>query len=235
MLPLGHRIAFLLFAIVTGLIGFRGFYGLYRRIAAGRDDAHARLEHLPSRACYALTTTLLQTRTFRKRPLIGFFHSFIFYGFVFYILVNLIDALEGYFPISIASTNWPGITYNLFADILSMLVMVGVIALVARRFLLPSRCDFRFNEKTLLHEDIRHRYISRDSLIVSIFILFHVGSRAVGAGAKLAAEGPDRFQPFATLLSHAFTPANAEAWRIFGYRGALGSVLLFLMYLDRKR
>jgi Fe-S oxidoreductase len=230
MLPLGHRIAFLLFAIVTGLIGFRGFYGLYRRIAAGRDDADARLDHLPSRAWYALTTTLLQTRTFRKRPLIGFFHSFIFYGFVFYILVNLIDALEGYFPISIASTNWPGITYNLFADILSMLVMVGVIALVARRFLLPSRCDFRFNEKTLLHEDIRHRYISRDSLIVSIFILFHVGSRAVGAGAKLAAEGPDRFQPFATLLSHAFTPANAEAWRIFGYWGALGSVLLFLMY-----
>ena len=69
-----------------------------------------------------------------------------------------------------------------------------------------------------------------DSLIVSAFILFHVGSRAVGAGAKLAVEGPDRYQPFATLLSHAFTAGNAEAWRIFGYWGALGSVLAFLMY-----
>jgi Fe-S oxidoreductase len=177
-----------------------------------------------------LTTTLLQSRTFRKRPVISFFHSFIFYGFVFYILVNFIDGLEGFFPISISSTNWAGSFYNLLADSLSLLVMVGVIALVARRFSLPSRRDFRFNENTMLHEDIRHRYISRDSLIVSIFILFHVGSRAVGAGAKLAAEGPDRFQPFATLLSHAFTPANAEAWRIFGYWGALGSVLLFLMY-----
>jgi Fe-S oxidoreductase len=77
---------------------------------------------------------------------------------------------------------------------------------------------------------VKRRYIRTDSLIVSVFILFHVGSRAAGAGAKLAAEGPDRFQPFATLLSHAFTPENAEAWRIFGYWGALGSVFAFLMY-----
>jgi Fe-S oxidoreductase len=63
-----------------------------------------------------------------------------------------------------------------------------------------------------------------------VFIVFHVGSRAVGAGAKLAADGTDRFQPFASLLSHAFTPAHAEAWHVFGYWGALGSVLLFLMY-----
>ena len=49
-------------------------------------------------------------------------------------------------------------------------------------------------------------------------------------GRESAMEGPDRFQPFATLLSHAFSPAHAEAWRVFGYWGALGSVLLFLMY-----
>jgi Fe-S oxidoreductase len=230
MLPLTQQIAFLLFAIITGLIGFRGFYRLYLRIAAGRDDTDMRLDRLPSRVWYALKTTLMQSRTFRKRPVVSLFHSFIFYGFVFYILVNFIDGLEGFFPISISSTNWAGSTYNLLADILSMLVMIGVIALVIRRFFLPSRRDFRFNKNTMLHEDIRHQYISMDSLIVSIFILFHVGSRAVGAGAKLAEEGPDRFQPFATLLSHAFTPANADAWRIFGYWGALGSVLLFLMY-----
>jgi Fe-S oxidoreductase len=101
---------------------------------------------------------------------------------------------------------------------------------VVRRFFLPSRRDFNFNERTMLHEDVRRQYITRDSLIVSVFIVFHVGSRAVGAGAKLAADGTDRFQPFASLLSHAFTPAHAEAWHVFGYWGALGSVLLFLMY-----
>jgi Fe-S oxidoreductase len=230
MLPLAQRFAFLVFAGITGAAGVWGFYRLYRRIARGREDAELRWDRLAARVWYALTTTLLQSRTFRKRPVVSFFHSFIFYGFVFYILVNFVDAVEGYFPVSISSGSWWGAAYNLSADVLSALVLVGVVALVVRRFFLPSRRDFRFNERTMLHEDVRRQYISLDSLIVSIFILFHVGSRAVGAGAKLAAKGPDRFQPFATLLSHAFTPANAEAWRVFGYWGALGSVLLFLMY-----
>ena len=230
MLPLAQKIAFLVFAGITGGFGVWGFYRLYRRIRAGRADADARWDRLPKRVWYALTTTLLQSRTFRKRPWVSFFHSFIFYGFVFYILVNFVDAVEGFFPVSISSGSWWGAAYHLSADVLSALVMVGVVALVVRRFLLPSARDFRFNERTMLHEDVQRRYISRDSLIVSMFILFHVGSRAVGAGAKLAVEGRDRFQPFATLLSHALSPVHAEAWRVFGYWGALGSVLLFLMY-----
>ncbi len=230
MLPFEQKIAFLVFAVVTGLLGIRGFYRLYRRVAAGQPDVDARWNRLAARTWYALTTTLLQNRTFRRRPVVSFFHSFIFYGFSFYILVNCVDALEGFFPVSISSANWAGASYNLLADVFSALVMIGVVALVVRRFFLPSRRDFRFNERTLLHEDVRRWYITRDSLIVSVFILFHVGSRAMGAGAKLAAEGPDRFQPFATLLSHGFTPADAEAWRVFGFWGALGSVLLFLMY-----
>ena len=230
MLPFAQKIAFLVFAGITGGFGAWGFYRLYRRIARGRADADLRWNRLGARVWYALTTTLLQTRTFKKRPWVSFFHSFIFYGFTFYILVNFVDALEGYFPIAISSGSWWGATYNLFADVLSALVLVGVVALVVRRFFLPSRRDFNFNERTMLHEDVRRQYITRDSLIVSVFILFHVGSRAAGAGAKLAAQGTDRFQPFASLLSHAFTPVHAEAWRVFGYWGALGSVLLFLMY-----
>jgi Fe-S oxidoreductase len=230
MLPLAQKIAFLVFAGITGGFGAWGFYRLYRRIRAGRVDADARWDRLLARVWNALTTTLLQSRTFRKRPVVSFFHSLIFYGFVFYILVNFVDAVEGYVPVSVSSGSWWGAAYNLSADVLSALVMVGVVALVGRRFFLPSARDFRFNERTMLHEDVRRRYISRDSLIVSAFILFHVGSRAVGAGAKLAVEGPDRLQPFATLLSHAISPVHAEAWRVFGYWGALGSVLLFLMY-----
>ena len=230
MLPLAQKIAFLVFAGITGAFGAWGFWRLYRRIVRGRADVDLRWDRMGARVWYALTTTLLQTRTFRKRPWVSFFHSFIFYGFTFYILVNFVDAVEGYFPVSISSGSWWGAVYNLAADVLSLLVLVGVVALVVRRFWLPSKRDFRFNERTMLHEDVRRGKITRDSVIVSVFILFHVGSRAVGAGAKLAAEGPDWFQPFASLLSHLFTPATAEAWRVFGYWGALGSVLLFLMY-----
>jgi Fe-S oxidoreductase len=230
MLPLPQKIAFLLFALITLTLGLEGFYRLYLRIRRGAPDPEPRFNNLPRRLAYALVTTLTQQRTFKKRPTIGLFHSFIFYGFVFYGLVNLVDAVEGYLPISIASTSPVGATYNLLADILSFIVLLGVIALVIRRFALPSRRDFRFNSRTLLHRDVQHSKITRDSLIVSAFILFHVGSRAIGAGARIAAEGPDALQPFATLLSHLFTPTNAEAFRIFGYWGALGSVLAFLAY-----
>jgi Fe-S oxidoreductase len=235
MLPFTQKVLFLLFAAVTGAIGLRGFYRVFRRIKAGREDSDTRFNDLPRRIVYALSTTLMQSRTFRKRPIISFFHSFIFYGFTFYLLVNLVDAIDGFVPLSFASLGVAGKIYTLLADILSSLVLVGVVALVIRRFSLPSRRDFRFNERTMLHKDVKQRYITLDSVIVSSFILFHVGSRAIGAGAKIAIDGPHSFAPFATLLSHLFTPQNAYAWRIFGYWGALGSVLLFLMYFPYSK
>ena len=235
MLPLNQKILFLIFAAITSGLGLRGFYRLFRRIDAGRADTDARVDHLPRRIWYALTTTLSQSRTFRKRPVISFFHSFIFYGFTFYLLVNLVDAVDGFIPLSFASLGLAGNLYVLAADILSALVLVGVVALLIRRFLLPSRYDFRFNKRTMLHPDVKQRYITRDSVIVSVFILFHVGSRAIGAAAKLAAEGPDRFAPFATMLSHFIAPQHALAWRVFGYWGALGSVLAFLTYFPYSK
>jgi Fe-S oxidoreductase len=230
MLPLSQKYAFLIFALLTSAWGAHGFYGLYRRIRRGRPDTDARSDRIPERLWYALRTALTQDLTFRKRTLVSIFHAFIFYGFAFYILVNFVDAMDGYTSFSISSKTAPGAIYNLLADALTFLVLLGVVALVVRRFLVPARRDFRFNSTTLLHPDVRRGYISWDSLLVSGFILFHVTSRAIGAGARLSQQGPDKFQPFATLLSHLFTVQNAYAWRIFGYWGALGSVLLFLAY-----
>ncbi len=235
MLPITQKIVFAVFAVIMGALGLHGFYRVYRRIARGRSDTDNRLNKLPRRVWYALVTTLTQSRTFRKRPWVSFFHSFIFYGFTFYLLVNLIDAVDGYIPLSFKSLGLAGNLYVMLADVLSALVLAGVIALVIRRFLLPSRRDFTFNPRTLLHKDVKRQYITVDSIIVSTFILFHVGSRAIGAGAKLRMDGPDHFAPFATLLSHLFTPANATAWRIFGYWGALGSVLAFLAYFPYSK
>src|ERR1700761_8412410 len=149
MLPFAHQVAFLLFAVVTVAVGLLGFYRVYRRIRAGRPDSEPRFDDFSQRLWYALVTTLTQSRTFRRRPVISFFHSFIFYGFMFYILVNLVDGIEGFLPFSIRSVSLPAMVYNLLADVLSALVLVGVIALIIRRFLLPSRHDFTFNPRTV--------------------------------------------------------------------------------------
>src|SRR5271168_1144824 len=129
MLPLSQKISFLLFALITLALGLEGFYRLYLRIRRGTPDPEPRFNNLPRRLVYALTTTLTQQRTFKKRPTIGIFHSLIFYGFVFYGLVNLVDAVEGYLPLTVSSTSPIGATYNLLADIFSSLVLLGVVAL----------------------------------------------------------------------------------------------------------
>ncbi len=230
MLPPAQRVAFLVFAVAAVLLGARGFDRIFRRIRRGIPDADVRSDHRFRRLWYAARTTITQQRTFRDRPVVSLFHSFIVYGFLFYILVNSVDALEGYLPFTIRSSTFPGAAYNLCADILSFLVILGMVALVVRRFLTPSRRDFDFNPKTPLNRKVRQGYISFDSAIVAAFILFHVGSRAVGEGAKLKLEGGDRFQPFATALSHLVPLRHARELAQFGYWGALGSVLVFLAY-----
>ena len=87
MLPFHQKIAFVVFALLTLALGMQGFYRLSLRIRRGRPDGEARFNQLSRRLWYAVVTTLTQQRTFRKRPVIGVFHSFIFYGFVFYGLV----------------------------------------------------------------------------------------------------------------------------------------------------
>ena len=182
-----------------------------------------------------MRTTLTQDRVFRKRPLVSFFHSFIFYAFVLYLVVNLLDAIEGFVSLpSLASPLARGV-YGALADGFSVLAIAGVLALVVRRFFLRSGRDFAFNRRTLLNESVQRGSIRRDSLIVSVFIVFHVGSRIIGNAARIAVEGPQRSQPFSSLLAKGFTPAHAEAWRIFGYWGALGSVLLFLIYFPYSK
>ena len=135
MLPLGQRIAFLGLTVLLGALGVRGFYRLFLRVRRGRPDTEGRGDRPLRRLAYAFFTAIAQRRTFRDRPIVSFFHAFIFYGFVFYVLVNLIDGVEGYFPFAIPSSNPLGALYNLAADILSFLVLLGVIALVAAGWL----------------------------------------------------------------------------------------------------
>ncbi|THF69124.1 [Fe-S]-binding protein [Deinococcus sp. Arct2-2] len=239
MLPDIHKILFFIFALIAGSYGVWGFYRLYLRVRRGAPSNEARFDRLGQRIAYAVRTSLTQERTFRRRTVISVLHSFIFYGFVFYLLVNVIDGLEGYFHFSILSSKPLGAVYNLLADILSFLVLFGVVSLVIRRLYTPSKRDFRFTEKTLLHPLLKQNYILRDSLFVSAFIFFHVGSRILGNSAKMVEEARefgrfDGFQPVSSALGRVLfggaSESALEGWRIFGYWGALGSVLAFLAY-----
>lgn len=245
MLPILHQVLFAIFGILAVAYSLRGFKQVYANIRAGRDAVELRFNEPIKRLIYSLATTLTQSRVFRKRPLVSFFHSLIMYGFTFYLLVNLIDGLEGYFHIEIKSSTVLGATYNFLADLLSLGVLLGVIALALRRFSPRGKRVFSWNDRTLLHPKVLDRYISRDSIIVSSFILFHVGSRILGQGFKLIyfSEGGnyrDAYQPLASnvagmLTGFGVTPETAITGFALCYWGALGSILLFLSYFPYSK
>src|SRR5690606_29939193 len=128
----------------------------------------------------------------------------VFYGFVLYLLVNVVDGLNGFLPPAWTSRLdlvLVGDLYPLLAYVLTVLILVAIVYFLVRRFVAPPR-ELRHNERTLLHERVREGAVRRDSLVVGLFILLHVGFRLTAESFLLAAQGhADPWQPFASALA----------------------------------
>ncbi len=82
-----------------------------------------------------------------------------------------------------------GNLYRLGADIFSIAVLVGITAMIIRRFILKSKV-LTARSDILLHPKARFG-ILRDLAIVGAFVTLHVSSRFLGELFKLAQLGPD--------------------------------------------
>ncbi|NIW00361.1 (Fe-S)-binding protein, partial [Candidatus Saccharibacteria bacterium] len=120
----------------------------------------------------------MQRTIFRARPILSTFHAFIFFGFSFYFLVNVTDGLEGFVPGfelvygGESLTNAPTTLVNIFnitADILSILTLIGMIAFLVRRFLGNDK-RLSFNDSVILHPKVKKGSVRLDSAIVGLFI-----------------------------------------------------------------
>ncbi|MER3536011.1 MAG: [Fe-S]-binding protein [Thermus sp.] len=232
MLSLFEKVLFFLLALASLYLGGQGFYRVYRAIRRGKPEN--RLDRLPVRVGRALWLVLTQKTVFKRRPWVSFLHALVFYGFVYYLLVNLVDLLEGYFPLHTQGGLWD--PFNLLADLLTFGILVGILGLMARRYLIAPK-DFTWNPKVPLHERVR-KGIPRDSAIVGGFITFHVGSRLLSKASALAQEGPDPFQPVASAVSvwlSGLPPETLVRLEHLFWWGALGSILLFIPYFPRSK
>jgi hypothetical protein len=95
MLTLPEKILFILLLAASLYYVYTGFRRVYLAIRRGRPED--RFDRLPQRIGRALWLTLTQRTVFKRRPLVSLLHAFVFYGFVYYLLVNLVDLLEGLF------------------------------------------------------------------------------------------------------------------------------------------
>jgi len=182
--------------------------------------------------------------TFKTRFWASFFHALIAWGFLFYLLVNLGDVLEGFIPgYHFLGTGALAGVYRLLADLLSVGVLLGMSVMLIRRFVLRPA---ELNSREEIHFHPKARFgIRRDSLIVGAFILVHVGARFLGASFKLAIPAGffsgganalppvDPWQPFASLVSSLWDGWSASALiaaEHLTFWLALGTILLFLPY-----
>jgi len=233
----------LMFLVLAGASLWYAFVG-FRRVAlvVGRGSRtlyYPRWDALPRRAGSAIARTLGQGSVFKDRPVVSAFHAFVFYGFVFYLLVNVVDALKGFVPPAWYAGVGFGVIGGLFrfgADVLGVLVLVGVAFFLVRRFVVGD-ARLEQGERTAQHEAVAAGAIRRDSLIVGLFILGHVGFRLLGEGFYVAYEGhADPWQPVASALAGVigYGPDRLLGWHV-GWWGALGLILAFLPYFPRSK
>ncbi|MBI3732611.1 MAG: (Fe-S)-binding protein [Chloroflexi bacterium] len=195
-----------------------------------------------SRAVRRLPSMLTQVGAtlpvFRLRPREGVFHYLIFAAFSFYALVNVLDTFSAFTGFSTIGQNVLLDAYNLIADVLSVLGLIGMAYFLVRRFVQKPPV-LNFNPGVVLYPKVSAGGIRRDSLIVGAFILTHVGSRWLGTAFHLAqAQETSLYLPTASVVSLALAglPAAALAFGVHAtFWLAVGLILLFFPYFVRSK
>jgi Fe-S oxidoreductase len=225
-----ERIVFIVLSLFA--LGAAGFVArrIYHIIRRGQGVLGT--DHWERRLRRGLGVFLTQRTVLKRRPLASIFHTMIAWGFTFYLLVNVIDVAIAWFAeLKGLFYNPIGYAYLLLADLLTMGVLVGMVAMLIRRFT-KGRKIFAFNKNVVLHPKASFG-IKRDSTIVGLFILFHVGSRYMGSTVAVMLAGGDPWQPFATLGSNlwaSLTIGTLEVLEHIFFWGAIGSIMLFIPY-----
>ncbi|MEL1223535.1 MAG: (Fe-S)-binding protein [Candidatus Neomarinimicrobiota bacterium] len=184
-----------------------------------------------------LIAFISQKTLFKTRPVVGFIHALVAWGFTLYLLVNIIDVLYGFIPnFKFLPNSITGDIYRLFVDTFSILVLLGVFYFLARRFILQE--DRLTIKDPVLLSDRAKAGMKFDSFIVGAFIIVHIGSRFLSASFEIAIHGTDWSQPAAnivatlwsTLSPNTLTIAEHVTWWL-----ALGLILLFLPYFPYSK
>ena len=225
-----EKIIFILFAIVAIGLSYTTFNKMFKAISVGSQqiDWKRVLLNFPK----GIEVFISQRTLFKTRPVIGFIHALVAWGFTLYLVVNIVDVLYGFIPgFHFFPNYFIGKVYRLFVDIFTVLVLLGVVYFLVRRFIFKDN-SLVIGEPVMLN-DLAKKGMRNDSLIVGLFIFLHVGSRLLAASFEIARNGSDTFQPAATTIALLWSDFSQESIiiseHIFWWI-ALGLILGFLPY-----
>jgi len=236
MLSVIERILFLLAAITSVFLAYTTFRRMTRTINRGQGEIA--FEDKFGLIKNGILAVASQGSIFLHRKITSLFHYGVAWGFIFYILVNLIDVAEGYIGDFhfLGDTTLGGI-YRLMADFCSIVVLVGVAYFFARRFFSKDPSLNIYDNVTVhpkAEAGIRH-----DSLLVAAFIFLHIGFRFLGQSFRVAIlGGNDEWQPFASLIAGVWQSLSESSlelgWHVSWWL-ALGLILVFLPYFPYSK
>ncbi|MCA9928547.1 MAG: hypothetical protein KC419_08720, partial [Anaerolineales bacterium] len=227
-----EKILFGLLVAVCLTATYNTFGQMGRIIMRGQGELN--LKDLPQRIIKGLVALFTQGRMIRHRKISSLFHYGVAYGFIFYLLVNLVDVLEGLIPnFHLLDGNIIGNLFRLAADVFGAIVLIGVLYFLLRRFAFQSKV-LVVRENVKQHPKVQDGSVRSDSLVVGLFILLHVGFRMYGTAFLIAAEGSDPWQPFGNLIADTFLSGISEPAAMFGWHIswwiAVGLIVMFLPY-----
>ena len=230
MLTDTEKIIFLLLVLASLYFAIFSIRRIAKIIARGTGKVDWKI--VPRRLLSTLGKVISMQPTYKIRLGPSILHAFIAWAFIYYLLVNLVDIMEGFFPnfqfFSLGNLSGP---YRLVADLLSVLALVAMLFFLVRRFILKTP-QLRPRPEIFMNPAAR-KGILRDSAIVGGFILVHIGSRFLGESFAIALEGSDPWQPFASLVANLWAgwseTALVAAIHVTFWL-ALGTILLFIPY-----
>ena len=236
MLTLVEKILFAVATLVSLFFTYKGVMRIIGHIASGQGKVDWSL--IWKRLWGLILKVGLFQPVFRFRLIPSLLHAFIGWGFLSFLLVNLADLIYAYTGWRLLdNTGLFGDVYRLIADIANVAIVVGIVAMVIRRFILrPATLSTR--ETTLLHPKARFG-ILRDSAIVATFIFLHNSMRLLGESFGLALAGQvDSWQPSISAVSQLWAgvePGVLVAGEHIAFWLSIGAVVAFLPYFPYSK
>lgn len=236
MLTLAEKILFVIATLVSLYFTYKGVMRIAGHIASGKGKADWSL--IWKRVGELILKVGFFQPVFRFRLWTSILHALIGWGFLSFLLINLADLIYAYTGWRLLdNTGAFGDVYRLIADIANVAIVLGIVAMVIRRFILrPETLSTR--ETTLLHPKARFG-IMRDSAIVATFIFLHNSMRFLGESFNLALAGhTDSWQPGISAVSQLWAgvePGVLVAGEHIAFWLSIGAVVAFLPYFPYSK
>lgn len=236
MLTLIEKIIFVFATLASLYFTYRGVARIMQHIKSGQGKIDWSLAY--KRIGTLIVKVGLFQPVFRLRLGPSILHGLIGWGFLSFLLINLVDLIYAFTGFKLLEhTGLFGDAYRLLADMANVAIIVGIVAMVIRRFILrPATLSTRGT--TLLHPKARAG-ILRDSAIVATFIFVHNSMRFLGESFGVALAGhADSWQPTISAAAGLWSGVDAGTLVIgehIAFWLSIGAVVAFLPYFPYSK